>query len=163
MASELPSSASPTPQPGIKTRSSPAAFPTTLCLSVPPPFSSSLSCTGPLVPKAASSSTDSLPAPWSPQNRYDAASGKNVASATAGFHSPDASATLSRLTVRPVRRPHHNDADEALGVSAGRRRPGHATTSDAEPLLPLLQALSTDPPDLLTPPPWSTRPRQHGH
>jgi hypothetical protein len=41
------------------------------------------------------------------------------------------------------------------------QRLGHATTSDPGPLLSLLQASSTDPSDLLTSPPWSTRPRQH--
>jgi hypothetical protein len=60
-----------------------------------------------------------------------------------------------------VRRPPDNDADKAPGVLAGRRRLGHATTSDPGPLLSLLQASSTDPSDLLTSPPWSARPRQH--
>jgi hypothetical protein len=59
-----PVSASPTLAPGMKTHSSPAAFPT--ALSVPPSFS----CLR----------LHWLPSgPWSPQNRYGAASGKNAA------------------------------------------------------------------------------------
>ena len=49
-----------------------------------------------------------------------------------------------------------DDADEAPGVPAGRRRRGHATASDAGPLLSLFQASSTNPSHLLSPP-WSTK------
>src|SRR5947209_7205304 len=66
------------PSPAIKTRSSPAAFPTTLSL----PFVPFLCLTfvyRPLVPQAAPSSTYSPARPLVPQNGYNAASGKNVA------------------------------------------------------------------------------------
>jgi hypothetical protein len=69
----------PDPTPGIKTHSSPAAFPTTLSLHFVPLTFQLPAPPHPVVPQAAPSSTYSLRPPLSPQNRYDAASGKNAA------------------------------------------------------------------------------------
>jgi hypothetical protein len=118
------------PSPAIKTRSSPAAFPTTLSLPFVPFPSLTPSCTTPLVPQAAPSSTYSPARPQSPQNRYDAASEKNVAARrlTLIRSTPRQHCLIDRLTRAST---PDNDADEAPGVPAGRRRLGHATASDA--------------------------------
>ena len=80
---------SPVLSPGIKTHSSPAAFPATLSLPFVPSLFTFLhrplwSCLrphrAPLLPAA----------PSSPQKRYDAASGKNAAARLAGSYSLDA-------------------------------------------------------------------------
>ena len=80
------------PSPGIKTHSSPAAFPATFSLPFFPllffflhrPIRSYLR------PHRAP-----ITGPPFPQNRYDASSGKNAAARLAGSYSLDASATLS--------------------------------------------------------------------
>jgi hypothetical protein len=121
---------------------SPSPFlPFALHLPVPPPW-----CF-----RWQPSSTYSLPGPaLVPQNRYDAASGKNVAARRL---------TLIRSTSRqhclvdppamtPMKRP---------GVSASRRRLGHATALDAGPLLPALRTSSINSSHLPTSPPWSTK------
>jgi hypothetical protein len=60
-----------------------------------------------------------LPGPWSPQNRYDAASGKNVAARrpTLIRSTPRQHCLVDHLT--PASTPD-NDTDEAPGVPAGR-------------------------------------------
>ena len=84
----------PGPSPGIKTHSSPAAFPATLSLPFPP--RSSPSCTAPPGHTSGRTELYLLPAgPFFAQNRYDASSGKNVAARLASSYSLDASATLS--------------------------------------------------------------------
>jgi hypothetical protein len=151
MASDPTSSASPVPSPGIKTHSSPAAFPTTLWLPfVPFPLSPSHTCLHrPLVPlRPRPSSTYSPARPLGPQqNRYDATSEKNVAAQRLALirSTPRQHCLADRLTRAPT---PGNDADEAPGVPAGRRRLGHATASDAR-LSPPLRASSTDPSHLL--------------
>ena len=89
-----------------------------------------------------------LPGRWSPQNRYDAASGKNVAARrlTLIRSTPRQHCLVDRLTRASTL---DNDADEAPGVLVGRRRLGHATALDPGPLQSLLQASSTNPPHLL--------------
>jgi hypothetical protein len=67
------------PLPGIKTHSSPAAFPTTLSLSFCSLPLSHLSCTAPSCLRPRRAPLTPLLGPLVPQNRYDAASGKNVA------------------------------------------------------------------------------------
>jgi hypothetical protein len=98
MASNPTSSASPGPSPGIKTRSSPAAFPATLYLPFVPSLFTFLH--HPLVPQAAPSLLTPC-GPPSPQHRYDAASGNNAAARPAGSYSVDASAALPRQPSDP--------------------------------------------------------------
>jgi hypothetical protein len=97
----------------IKTHSSPAAFLTTLSLSFlfPSPLPSSY-----------------------PPSPHDAASGKNVAARrlTLIRSTPRQHCLVDRLTRAST---PSNDADEAPGVPAGRRRRGHATASDTGLLL----------------------------
>ena len=71
-----------------------------------------------------------MPGPRSPQNRYDVASGKNVAARrpTLIRSTPRQHCLVDHLTRAST---PDNDADEAPGVPAGRRRLGHATASDA--------------------------------
>src|SRR5277367_5794021 len=69
----------PGPSPAIKTHSSPAAFPTTLSLPFVPFLSLTPAYTAPSCLRPRRAPPTPLPGPWSPQNRYDAASGKNVA------------------------------------------------------------------------------------
>jgi hypothetical protein len=106
----------PGPAPGIKTHSSPAAFPSTLSLpfspwTLYPPARASGRCRAPLAP---------CQPPRSPQNRYDAASGKNVAVPRLALIR--STPRLRCLVDRPTRASTlDNDADEAPGVAAGRR------------------------------------------
>ena len=153
MASEPSLSASPSPQPGIKTHSPPAAFPTTLSIAFPPVFPFLHRPPSCLRPRRAPITSCG---PLTPTERYDATSQENV------------SARLPAL-IRSTPRQHclhrpsdhastcDNDADEAPDVPAGHRRPGHAKTLDAGPLLPLLQASSLNSLNLLASPPVSTK------
>src|SRR5271154_1523878 len=120
MASDPTSSASPVLQ-SIKTRSSPAAFPTTLSLPfVPFPSLTFQHC--PLVPQAAPSSTYSPARPPVPAERIRRGQWEKCRSATADSYSLDASAALSRWPSDLRASTPDNDADEALGVPAGRWR-----------------------------------------
>jgi hypothetical protein len=117
MVSDPTSSASPVPSPGIKTHSSPAAFPTTLSLpfvSLPPLSLTYLHC--PLVPLRPRPSSTYSPArpPCPPTEPIQRGQWEKCRSATAGSHSLDASAALPRRlsdqcvdpwTVTPVKRP----------------------------------------------------------
>jgi hypothetical protein len=123
MASDPDLICQPGPEPDIKTRLSPTTFPTTLSLPFVP-FPSSPSCTASLVPQTAPSSTDSLSGPWSPQNRYDAASGENVAARRLALIR---STPLQHCLVdRPTCASNlDNDADEAPGDLVMRRPQMH--------------------------------------
>ena len=79
----------------IKTRSSPAASPTTLWLSFVP-FSSLTFLHHPLVPQAAPSSTYSPARPLVPAERVRRGQWEKCRSATTDSYSLDASAALSR-------------------------------------------------------------------
>ena len=105
----------PGPSPGIKTHSSPAAFPTN---SLPPFFP----------PHSSPSSIYSLRAPPLPQNRYDAASGKNVAARrlTLIRSTPRQHFLIDPLTCAST---PDSDAGKASGVPAGYRRLGHARSA----------------------------------
>lgn len=72
---------------------------------------------------------------WSPQNRYDAAGGKNATARPTAFIRRDASAGLS-CPLSDCTSTLENDADGAPGVPAGRQRLGHATTLHTGLLLP---------------------------
>jgi hypothetical protein len=97
------------------------------------------------------SSTYSLPGPaLVPQNRYDAANGKNVAARrlTLIRSTPQQHCLVDPPAMTSMKRP---------GVSASRRRLGHATALDAGPLLPALRTSSINSSHLPTSPPWSTK------
>jgi hypothetical protein len=122
----------PDPEPGIKTHSSPAAFPTTLSIAFSPIFIFLHRPPSCLRPRRALLTPTQAPNPYRTIRRGQ--SGKCL-SATTSSHSLDASTALSH---RPSDHAstYDNDADEAPDVPAGRRRPGHAKTLDAGPLLP---------------------------
>jgi len=86
-----------------------------------------------------------LPVPPSPQNRYDAASGKNVAVPRLALirSTPRLRCLVVSLTVRPVHRPL---------TTRPMKRPASQQVA-----APLLQASSTDSSHLLTSPPRSTK------
>jgi hypothetical protein len=93
------------------------------------PLPSSTSSTTPSCLRLRRAPLTPCRAPWSPQNRYDAASGKNVAARRLALirSTPRQHCLVDRPTCASTL---DNDADEAPGVSAGRRRLSHATTSD---------------------------------
>jgi hypothetical protein len=93
------------------------------------------------MPQAAPSSPYSPARPLVPTEPIRRGQWEKCRSATADSYSLDASAAFISSTP-------NNDADEAPGVPAGRRRLDHTTTSDLGPLQPLLQASSTDPSNL---------------
>jgi hypothetical protein len=85
---------------GIKTRSSPAAFPTTLSLQFPPLHSPH---TAPVVPKASASSTFPCMPPPSTE-RYDAACEKNALARPPALicSTPPQYSLIGRPTVGPT-------------------------------------------------------------
>jgi hypothetical protein len=83
------------------------------------------------VPQAAPSSTYSPASPLVPTERIRRGQWEKCRSATADSYSLDASAALSRRPSDPCVDPG-NDADEAPGVPAGRRRRGHATALEQD-------------------------------
>src|ERR1700722_15399763 len=93
MVSEPASSATPTPRPSIKTRSSPAAFPTTLCL----PFFPLHSPHTTVVPQASAGSTFPLQASSSNRKIRHGLWHKCL-STTARFDSLDTPVALSYQT-----------------------------------------------------------------
>src|SRR2546430_962992 len=89
------------PSPGIKTHSSPAAFPTTLSLSfgsLPP---SHLSCTAPSCLRPHPAPLTPLPGPLVPTEPIRRGQWEKCRSATADSYSLDASAALSRRPSDP--------------------------------------------------------------
>jgi hypothetical protein len=135
----------PGPSPGIKTHSSPTAFPTTLSLSFVP-FPSSTFLHFLLVPQAAPSSTYSPARPPIP-HRTDTTRpvGKMSQRSTPRQHCLVDRLTRRPLTVTPMKRP----AFQQIAGDLAMRR-----ALDAR--LPPFKASSTNPSHLLSPP-WSTK------
>jgi hypothetical protein len=119
------------PSPGIKTHSSPSAFPTTLSLS----FCLLPSYTAPSCLRPHRAPLTPLLGPLVPTEPIRRGPWEKCRSATADSYSLDASATLSRRPSNPSI--PNSDADEASGVPAGHQRLGHATALDARTPLPL--------------------------
>jgi len=101
------SSASSVLSPGIKTHSSPAAFPTSLSLSFCSLPLSHLPCTAPSCLRPLRAPLTPLPGALVPTEPIRRGQWEKCRSATADSYSLDASATLSRrpLTVTPMKRP----------------------------------------------------------
>jgi hypothetical protein len=116
----------PGPSPGIKTHSSPAAFPTTLSLPLVPFPLSHLSCTALSCLRPRRALPTPLPGPLVPTERIRR--GQSARRLTLIRSTPRQHCLVDHLTRASI---PDNDADEAPGVPAGRRRSGHATALDA--------------------------------
>jgi hypothetical protein len=122
------------------------------------PFPSSPSCTAPSFLRPRRAPLTPCRVPHSPQNRYEAASGKIAASRQLAFIrlTPRQRCLLDHLTCAST---FDNNANEAAGALAGRRRLSHTTALDIGPLRPLHRVSFTDLSYLLTSSRWSVRPR----
>src|ERR1700722_18512314 len=143
--------------PGIKMHSFPAAFPTTLSLSFVP-FPSHLPAPPPHASDRAELHLLPCQGPSPPQNRYDATSRKMLR--RDGWLSfARRLGSIVSSTVRPVRRSLTTTPMKRPAFQQVAGDFGHATALDAEPLLPVLRASSTNSSHLLTSLPWSTKAR----
>jgi hypothetical protein len=138
----------PNPRPGIKTHSSPAAFPTVLSIPFRPPLSSF--CTGPLsVPQALGE--------LHPIQRGQLE--KCLSGSPALIRStPQQHCLIGHPTML---RPFSYDVDEAPSIPAGRGRLWSCDGLRCRTTTTLLHDSPTDLLHLLTSPSWTATPRQH--